>query len=225
MPRPSLILVAFNISQSIEQMKQATDAVEDTSDYVRGEIARKKAIHSKDVVDLIKDEYKGYYQKAIDSSLAYDELALHGEKELEKVCHTPCCPGPVSFFLQQLAASTYPGTSISRLQTLQQSYLRTVIPLREKLAKVEANEAEQRRLLLSNFPMTVTDFLAIRDKAHQLHVCQFLMLEDTTPDKGELKSKREPTMSTYGWAWRQVTPLCEEYSKNVSPRFQRASHT
>lgn len=181
----------------INQMKQAIDAVENTSDYVRGEIARKKAIHNRDMADLIKDEHSAYDQKAIDSSLAYDDLALGGERDLEK-----------------LAASTFRGTSISRLQTLQQSYLRAVIPLREKLAKIEANEAEQRRRAQANFPMTVTDFLAIRDKAHQLHICQFLMLEDTTPDKGELTRKRDPIMDKYRWAWRQVTPLCEEYAKN-----------
>lgn len=118
----------------------------------------------------------------------------------------------------QLAASTFRGTSVSRLQTLQQSYLRAVIPLREKLAKVEATEAEQRRRSRANFPMTVTDFRAIRDKPHQLHICQFLMLEDTIQDKGELTSKRDAIMTTYRWAWRQVTPLCEEYTKDVSTR-------
>lgn len=109
------------------------------------------------------------------------------------------------------------------MQTLQQSYLRAVIPLREKLVKVEASEAEQRRRAQANFPMTVTDFLAIRDKAHQLQICQFLMLEDTAADKGELTSKRDPIMTRYQWAWRQVTPLCEEYVKNVSARFQRVN--
>lgn len=93
-----------------------------------------------------------------------------------------------------------------------------MIPLREKLTKVEATEAEQRRRARANFPMTVTDFLAIRDKAHQLHICQFLMLEDTVRDKGELAGKRDGIMSAYQWAWRQVTPLCEEYAKNVSTR-------
>lgn len=100
-----------------------------------------------------------------------------------------------------------------------------MIPLREKLAKLEATEAEQRRRAQAIFPMTVTDFLAIRDKAHQLHICRFLMLEDTVSDKGELTSKRDSIMTKYQWAWRQVTPLCEEYAKNVSHRFQQASPT
>lgn len=66
-------------------MKEAIDAVENTSDYMRGEIARKKAIHNKDMADLIRDEHSAYYQKALDSSLAYDDLALGGERDLEKV--------------------------------------------------------------------------------------------------------------------------------------------
>lgn len=93
-----------------------------------------------------------------------------------------------------------------------------MIPLREKLAKVEAAEAEQVRRARANFPMTVTDFRAIRDKTHKFHVCRFLMLEDGVGDKGELTSKRDAIMTKYQWAWRQVTPLCEEYAKDVSAR-------
>ena len=92
--------------------------------------------------------------------------------------------------------------------------------MREKLVKIRAIEAEQRRRSHANFPMTVTDFLAIRDKQHQLHICRFLMLADTIQDKDELRSKRDDIMTTYQWVWRQVTPLCEEYAKNVSPRSQ-----
>lgn len=78
-------MVEFDFSQSIEQMKEDTAAIENTSDYVRREIERKKAIHNKDVADLIRHEHSAYYQKVLDSSLAYDDLALHGERDLEKV--------------------------------------------------------------------------------------------------------------------------------------------
>ena len=67
-------------------MKEAIEAVEDTSDYVRGEITRKKAIHNKDMADLIRDEHGTYYQKVTDYHHGYDELALGGEHDLEKVC-------------------------------------------------------------------------------------------------------------------------------------------
>ena len=69
-------------SQSIKEMKAAVDAVENTSDYVKREIARRKAIHNKDMADLIREEHAAYYQKVLDSSLAYDELALGGERDV-----------------------------------------------------------------------------------------------------------------------------------------------
>jgi hypothetical protein len=77
--------MALIFSQRVKQMKVAIDGVENTSEYVRGEIARKKAIHNKDMADLISDEHSAYYQKVLDSSLAYDDVALGGERELEKV--------------------------------------------------------------------------------------------------------------------------------------------
>jgi hypothetical protein len=43
-------------------------------------------MHDKDVADLIRNGHNAYYKKVFDSSLAYDDLALHGEHDLEKVC-------------------------------------------------------------------------------------------------------------------------------------------
>jgi len=41
------------------------------------------------------------------------------------------------------------------------------------------------------------------------------MLEDDIPGNAAvIRVKRDKTMSQFGWAWKQVTPLCEEYSKN-----------
>lgn len=82
-------VAALNLSESLGQMKEATAAIENTSEYVRSEIERRKAIHDKDVAELVRQEHDGYYQKALDCSLAYDDLALHGERELEKVRGLP----------------------------------------------------------------------------------------------------------------------------------------
>ena len=122
----------------------------------------------------------------------------------------------ISSLSLQLAASTFRGTSISRLQALQLSYLRAMVPLWAKLSKIRVIEDEQRRRSQADFPTTVTAFLAIRDKSHQLHICHFFMLEDTITDKDELRSRRDKMMTEYQWVWRRVTPLCEEYAKNVS---------
>jgi hypothetical protein len=89
-----LAVVVLISPQSINQMREAIDAVENTSEYVRGEIARKKAIYNKDLAEMIRDEHNAYYQKVHDASLAYDDLALGGERELEKVrdSRVPSCP-------------------------------------------------------------------------------------------------------------------------------------
>ena len=96
-------------------MKEAIDATENTSEYVKGEIARKKAIHNKDMAELIEDEHDAYYQKVLDSSYAYDDLALGGERDLEKVresSHLASHPSnhrSNSSLLQHLEEQTFPG--------------------------------------------------------------------------------------------------------------------
>ena len=101
-------------------MKQATAVAENTSDYVKGEIARREAIHKKDVADFIRHEHSVYYQKALDSSLAYDDLALHDERDLEKVSglftllppsYSCCCSSRLQPFEEQLFPGWKPYSS------------------------------------------------------------------------------------------------------------------
>jgi len=115
----------LNFAKSIEQMKKAIAAVDGTSDYVRGEIARKKAIHNKDVADLIKHEHGAYYQKVFDSSLAYDDLALHDDRGLEKV------RGPSTSFLSYLiTVGAARGFNHSRNKRFSAAGVTTVLPAR-----------------------------------------------------------------------------------------------
>jgi len=105
-------------------MKQTTAAVENTSDYVKGEIERKKAIHLKDMADLIRHEDNTYHQKALDSSLAYDDLALHGERELERV------RGPFTLFLFSalIGNGAARGFNLPRNKHLPPPNITTVLP-------------------------------------------------------------------------------------------------
>ena len=107
----------------MEQMKQATAAVEQTSEYVKGEIARKKAIHTKDMTDLIKHEYNEYYQKALDSSLAYDDLALHDECDLERVRRPS-----ISFLSHLIAVATGRGSDLPRNKRFPAASIAAVLP-------------------------------------------------------------------------------------------------
>jgi len=117
------LMLSLNSSKSIEQMKQATAAVEGTSDYVRGEIARKKAIHNKDMADLIKHEHSAYYQKVLDSSLAYDDLALHDDHGLERVS------GPSALLLSYLiTVAVARGFNLSRNKRFSATSVPAVLP-------------------------------------------------------------------------------------------------
>ncbi len=44
----------------------------------------------------------------------------------------------------------------------------------------------------------------------QLRVAKFLTTDETA---------QERFLTEYGWTWRQVTPLINEYKQNVSPSF------
>ena len=64
--------------------------------------------------------------------------------------------------------------------------------------------------------MSVAQYRLIRDKQIQLRITKFLVLEDEDPENTPLiRAKRDEVMSQFGWAWKQVTPLCGEYAKNV----------
>ena len=89
---------------------------------------------------MIKHEDSAHRQKALDSS---DDLALHDERDLEKV------RGSFTLFLLSYLIGDCAARSIDLSwdkyfppATLQQSYFRAVIPLQEKLARIEAVEAE-----------------------------------------------------------------------------------
>jgi hypothetical protein len=82
--------------------------------------------------------------------------------------------------------------SISRLKY---AYLKTILPLYERRAKLE-----------SQFPQSIREFRALRDLLFQLHAAKFLVADIKTKDA---------LLTKNGWAWRQVTPLMEEYENNV----------
>ena len=121
-------------------MKQATDAVENTSDYVRGEIARKKAIHTKDMADLISDEHSAYYQKVLDSALAYDDLALGGERDLEKVCESP-----ILLLAHLIAVTIARDFNISRNKHFPVANATAVLPTRSDPVAGETRKGRSHR--------------------------------------------------------------------------------
>jgi hypothetical protein len=92
---------------------------------------------------------------------------------------------------------------VSRLRC---AHLSTVLPVQSKRAALELRDTTERRRQDALFPESVSAFWAISNKVVQLRVAKFLMSDD---------AEKERILSQFGWVWRQVQQLCDEYTMNV----------
>ena len=67
---------------------------------------------------------------------------------------------------------------------------------------VELNKSER-----ATFPSSLREYRAIRNKDIQLRIARFLMAESVGKEK---------MMNEFGWHWRKVYKLDEDYEHNVS---------
>lgn len=87
------------------------------------------------------------------------------------------------------------------------AHVETLAPLYNKLA-MKQKEEESRKRREVQFPQSAADFNTIQDKELQQRIARFLTSDAIVQDR---------MLNEYGWAWRQVQGLKEEYWKDVSP--------
>jgi hypothetical protein len=89
------------------------------------------------------------------------------------------------------------------------AYCRALVDGVRQRETLAAQEAETRRRREARFPASVAEYRTLRetDGEQVLRVARFL-----AADKG----RKEEMMERYGWAYRQVRPLEEAYTANVS---------
>ena len=87
------------------------------------------------------------------------------------------------------------------------AFLRTFNALGARRWELRAREELAQKQRDAFFPKNVAEYHAITSRAVQMRVARFLLSERGT---------QERMLSEFGWAWRQVTPLVEEYASNVS---------
>ena len=94
----------------------------------------------------------------------------------------------------------------SHFNHIRYTYLTQLLSLEKAKQEHEANLEKLRRQREQMFPQSTEEWAS---KPHdvRLRVARFLVADDT---------RKEKFMSDFGWAWRQVTPLVEEFKKNVS---------
>ncbi|KAI9464819.1 hypothetical protein F5148DRAFT_1209357 [Russula earlei] len=84
------------------------------------------------------------------------------------------------------------------------AHTETVAPLLYKLAYKQREEESRKRREIQ-FPQTAAEFNFIQDKELQQRIARFLASDAIVQDK---------MLNEYGWAWRQVQGLKEEYLKD-----------
>lgn len=96
------------------------------------------------------------------------------------------------------------------LDRVRYSHLKQILPLQKQLADLEVRDEKSRRRRDAQFPMSVQEYRALQPKPVQHRVARFLVAD---------AKKQDAIMTEFGWAWRQVLPLKDEYEKNVGIRF------
>ncbi|KAI0917914.1 hypothetical protein AcW1_006915 [Taiwanofungus camphoratus] len=86
------------------------------------------------------------------------------------------------------------------------AYLNTLLPLLRQRASLMDREDAERRRRDARFPPSITEYRAIRNKDVQVRIARFLTADTTVRDR---------MMSSFGWAWRQVQGVVNEYEKNL----------
>ena len=87
------------------------------------------------------------------------------------------------------------------------AHVDTVAPLLYKVATKQQRDEESRKRREVQFPQSAVEFNTIHDKELQQRIARFLTSDAIVQDK---------MLNEYGWGWKQVQGLKEDYSKDVS---------
>lgn len=87
------------------------------------------------------------------------------------------------------------------------AHVETVAPLLCKVATKQRDEESRKRREVQ-FPQSAAEFNAIQDKELHQRIVRFLTSDAIVQDK---------MLNEYGWGWRQVQGLKEEFMNHVSP--------
>lgn len=81
------------------------------------------------------------------------------------------------------------------------------MPMVSQCTRLKTEEDAARRKRDAQFPMTASEFRVIRSKDMQVRIARFLLADKMT---------QERMMTEFGWVYRQINPLLNEYRADVS---------
>ncbi|CDO69792.1 hypothetical protein BN946_scf184766.g37 [Trametes cinnabarina] len=179
----------------IDAIKKANDT-KDTSATLKERIQEVQKRHIQEVRTLYEWQARDYYDEVLDLSRSKADI---DDPDLE------------AFYRATRLSFAMANTFDDDLDRLNHAYAYNMIELvRQRNAHRLREETEQQRRD-RQFPASIDDFHAIRNKDVQVRVARFLTGDD---------AMRERMMSDYGWAWRQVAPLVEQYNLTQSFKYE-----
>jgi len=180
---------------SLASMQEAV-ATPESSASIRERLSEVNKEHCHTLRKLYEWEAAQYHEEVAERRACFEDAMPYTETERKRILSDPRMNGHA-------------------FETIRYSHLQTVLPLQAKLANMRAMEVGEQRRMDASFPSTISEYRSIRDKQVQLRVARFLMVEDDNQgNTSAIHSKRDQVMDQFGWAWVQVTPLCEEYNRN-----------
>jgi len=185
--------------------------------------------HLDDLDRLYESQAQDYLQEAMDKYLSKDDsqFLVKGENNLTaKLSYAkldvrglskPLLVSSLSLnslviILQSLYEETRMPHSFApewddAVDRLRVAYLKQLLPLQKRRAELESLAEGTRRQKEAQFPGSPEEYRAIRNKDVQMRIARFLTADNR---------KQESMMNQFGWAWRQVQPLKNEYQSDVS---------
>lgn len=187
-------------------------SVPETSVGVKEKIEELKARHVTEMQHLHDILAEEYLAERVDTYLSKDDAINVEEIEVSCLHYSKFFRSSHSVSFQNYCMSLANRQSTARIEARDAlfSFLyvhnRTLLTLLRRQASLAYEEEQARRKRDAQFPGSALEWRAIKDKDIQARIGRFL---------GASPVIKERMLEEFGWAYRQVRPLEEEYTKNV----------
>ncbi|KAI0326979.1 hypothetical protein GY45DRAFT_1328231 [Cubamyces sp. BRFM 1775] len=201
------------LQAAVQRRQLAEDVMHLGGTYFPGLDAIKKANETQETSATMKERIKDMQKRHIDNvRTMYEWQAQDYHDEMLDLARSKpgiTDPGIEAFYKAARTDFDITSTFDDHLDKLNHAYLTGLMPLiRERDMYRQREEIEQRRRD-QQFPGSIQEFHAIRNKDVQIRIATFLTSDEAT---------RERMMDKFKWPWLHVAPLVDEFKNTESFR-------
>ncbi|OSD05282.1 hypothetical protein PYCCODRAFT_1457322 [Trametes coccinea BRFM310] len=197
------------LRDAVQRRRFVEDVMELDGIYFPGLDAIKMANETQDTSATLKERMKEEQKKHIeDTRKLYKWQAGDYCEEMINLSRSKADiddPHVEDFYQASRSSFDIANTFDDNLDRFNHARMSSLIAIAtQRKACQQREEAEQQRRD-RQFPSSIDDFHAIRNKDVQIRIARFLVADD---------SKRDQMMTSFNWAWRQVAPLVNDYQQS-----------